>query len=65
MTTTVHHYKVLDQTTGEWKIQPLKCTEECIEKLGGKIVNGTTQTVAKSSLDATGHYQPPQRRQAE
>ena len=65
MTTTVHLYKIKDGPSGEWKIQPLKCSPEGIQKLGGQIVKGTAQTVAKASLDTTGHYRPQLQRQTE
>ena len=54
----VHHYKVLDPTTGEWVIPPLKCTSERIAKLNGKIINGTMNVVARASLDRDGCYDP-------
>ena len=62
MTTEVHHYKVLDPATGEWAIPPLKCTAERIKQLDGKIIAGTMDIVARSSLDKDGCYDPKTRK---
>ena len=56
----VHHYKVLNPTTGEWVIPPFKCSAERIAELKGEIVGGTKQTVARASLDKDGRYDPYQ-----
>jgi hypothetical protein len=58
MTTFVWHYRVKDKLTGEVIICPDKCTFDCVQALGGEIINGTMETVAKSSLDPDGHYRP-------
>jgi hypothetical protein len=58
----VHHYKVLDPSTGKWVIPPLKGSAEAIAKLHGEIVGGTKQIVARASLDPNGFYDPMQPR---
>ena len=46
----VHHYKVLDSTTGNWVVPPYKCTAEGIAEVKGEIA-GTMEVVARSSLN--------------
>lgn len=58
MTAAVWHYLVKDRATGEEIIGPDKCTVECVEALGGRIIQGTMEVVAKASLDPDGHYRP-------
>ena len=61
----VHHYKVLDASTDQWTIPPLKCTAARIALLNGKIIEGTMNVVARASLDKEGCIDPKTRRDTE
>ena len=58
----VHHFKVLDASTGKWVIPPYKCSEQRITELKGKIIDSTMEIVARASLDKDGCYDPKQSR---
>jgi len=57
----VHHYKILEPKSGTWMVAPHKCTAERIKQLDGKIIAGTMDIVARSSLDKDGCYDPKTR----
>jgi hypothetical protein len=58
----VHHFKVLDPETGKWVVPPHKCSAETISKVKGQILGGTTEMVARSSVDKDGCYDAKQPR---
>jgi hypothetical protein len=58
MMPTVYHFKTFDPDSGDWLVQPSKRTAEAIHAIGGRIVAGSSQYVAPSSLTADGDYIP-------
>jgi hypothetical protein len=55
---TVHSCKLYDRASGEWVVQILKRTEQCINDLGGRIIADTAEQVDPSMIDAEGRYIP-------
>jgi hypothetical protein len=54
----VHNFIVWDHQRGRSVIPPMKGTAERIDRVGGKIVPGTTEQVEASALDARCCYLP-------
>jgi hypothetical protein len=54
---TVHRCKLPDRD-GELCVQLLKRTEQRINELGGRIIEGTAEQVDPSMIDAEGRYIP-------
>ena len=60
----VHHFKVWDINTGDWRIPPLKSTAARIAKVRGKIIPGSMENVPASSLDREGRWDSEKPRKA-
>jgi hypothetical protein len=57
---TVHHFKVWDRERDEHVVHPMKSTMERIAEIGGEIIEGTAELVARAALDAEGWFNPLQ-----
>jgi hypothetical protein len=55
---TVHRFKLADPTTGGWSVQLIKCTEQRIAQMGGRIIAHTAEQVDPSLIDSEGRYIP-------
>jgi hypothetical protein len=55
----VHHFKVWNNTKGDWEIPPSKRTTESIAAANGKIIPDTAEEVEATKLDSQGRYFPP------
>lgn len=54
----VHHFKVWNNTKGDWEIPPSKRTVESISEARGEIIPDTAEEVDPTLIDGQGRYFP-------
>lgn len=55
-TVIVYSFSLLSDVTADWVPAPHKASRDTIDRLGGKVLEGTGEDVEASSLDPDGVY---------
>jgi hypothetical protein len=55
----VHHFKIWNQSKGDWEIPPSKRTSRSIIELNGTILPGSAEEIDPDQLDSQGRFFPP------